>query len=247
MLSTLWNVYLYQPLFNFLIWIYNNWTNMNFGWAVIYLTIVLRVLLLPLSLVSERNRVRNAELSAEIQRITKEYHGDAVLRKEEIRRVLKKRHVQPWAKIIVLGIQVLVLVLLYQVFLRGITGEKILKILYPSVEFPGVINLNFYGFNLAQRYDVIWPGAVGLWLFLEIYFEFRHNKRTGLKKGDLLFFFLFPAAVFLLLWYLPMVKSLFILTSMLFSLIIAQISKVLFRSNKKPNLEHKVAHGAAHH
>ena len=81
MLSTLWNVYLYQPLFNFLIWIYNNWTNMNFGWAVIYLTIVLRVLLLPLSLVSERNRVRNAELSAEIQRITKEYHGDAVLRK----------------------------------------------------------------------------------------------------------------------------------------------------------------------
>ena len=214
MLSTLWNVYLYQPLFNFLIWIYNNWTNMNFGWAVIYLTIVLRVLLLPLSLVSERNRVRNAELSAEIQRITKEYHGDAVLRKgnQKSSKNSTSSHGQRlsysasrfWSWCFCIK------------FLRGITGKDF-EDLYPSVEFPGVINLNFYGFNLAQRYDVIWPGAVGLWLFLEIYFEFRHNKRTGLKRG-FAFFFLFPAAVFLLLWYLPMVKSLFILTSMLFRL-----------------------------
>jgi hypothetical protein len=34
----------------------------------------------------------------------------------------------------------------------------------------------------------------------------------------------------LLLWYLPMVKSLFILTSMVFSAIIAQFGKVVFRT-----------------
>ena len=109
-----------------------------------------------------------------------------------------------------------------------------------------MINLNFYGFNLAQRYDVIWPGAVGLWLFLEIYFEFRHNKRTGLKKG-ICFFLSFPRCRIP-----PSVVSAhgqitLYIDIHAFSLIIAQISKVLFRSNKKPNLEHKVAHGAAHH
>jgi hypothetical protein len=41
--------------------------------------------------------------------------------------------VYPWAKSIVLGVQGLVFVLLYQVFLRGITGEKIIKILYVGI------------------------------------------------------------------------------------------------------------------
>lgn len=234
MFATLWHDLLYQPLFNFLILIYNNWTDMNFGWAVVYLTLLLRVVLLPFSLVSERNRVRNAELSAEIDRLSREYRSDPIMRKDEIRRVLRKRKVQPWAKIIVLGIQVLVLILLYQVFLRGITGEKILKILYPTVDFPGVINLNFYGFHLGEQFNIFWSGAVGLWLFLEIYFDYKNKNMKGLRKGDLLYFVLFPAAVFMVLWYLPMVKSLFILTSMAFSLIIAQISKALFKSAPKP-------------
>jgi YidC/Oxa1 family membrane protein insertase len=239
MLSTLWNDFLYQPLFNFLIWVYNNWTDMNFGWAVVYLTIILRLVLLPFTLVSERNRVRNAELADDLRNLAKEYKNDPVRQKEEIRKVMRKRKVQPWAKIVVLGIQVLVLILLYQVFLRGITGEKILKILYPAVEFPGVINLNFYGFDLGERNNLIWPAAVALWLFLETYFEYRHREAMGLKKGDLMFLLLFPASVFIILWYLPMVKSLFILTSMVFSLIIGYVSKALFKSS--------AGHGTEHH
>ena len=231
-LINLWNDWLYQPLFNLLIWIYNNWTDMNFGWAVVYLTVMLRVALLPFTLVDERNRVRNAELLVDVARINKEYQSDPIARKEEIRRVLKKRRVQPWAKIIVLGIQVLVLVLLYQVFLRGITGEKILKILYPIVEFPGAINLNFYGFDLGRRHDLLWPGLVGFWLLLEIYFDYRKKKNLGVAKTDLTFFILFPTFVFAVLWYLPMVKSLFILTSMAFSFLVALISKLLFSSHK---------------
>lgn len=240
MLINLWNDWLYQPLFNSLIWIYNNWTDMNFGWAVVYLTIMLRVVLLPFTLIDERNRVRNTELLTDVMRINKEYPSDLVARKEEIRRVLKKRRVQPWAKAIVLGIQVLVLILLYQVFLRGITGDKILKILYPWVQFPGAINLDFYGFDLGRRHDIIWSGLVAVWLLIEIYFDHRKKKNFGVKKADLTYFVLFPAFVFFLLWYLPMVKSLFILTSMAFSLLIGLVSKLIFGS-------HKPAISAEHH
>ena len=35
MILNLWNDLLYQPLFNFLIWIYNTWTDGNLGWAVV--------------------------------------------------------------------------------------------------------------------------------------------------------------------------------------------------------------------
>lgn len=228
MLETIWHDFLYQPVFNLLIWIYNNWADANLGWAVVYLTVILRLVLLPFTLVTEKNRAKNMDLNQELKKIEQGYRNDPVLMKEETRKVLKKTRVSPWSKVVVLGVQVLVLVLLYQVFLRGITGDKVIKILYPFINFPGKINTVFYGFELGAVHDFIWPGIVGLFLLVEIYFGYRKYKT--LAKADLAYFILFPVFSFLALWFLPMVKSLFILTSLVFSAIIHQFSKLLFRS-----------------
>lgn len=224
-----WHDYLYQPLFNLLVWIYNNWADQNLGWAIVYLTLLLRGVLLPFTLVTERDRLRNETLYDDVKRIDREFKKDPVLKKEEIRRILKKRRVYPWAKFVSLGVQALVFVLLYQVFLRGITGDKILKILYASVDFPGKINTMFYGFDLANRHGSLWAGVVAIWLALEIYLTFR--KRSA-RMADLMYFLLFPLFVFFALWWLPMVKSVFILTSLAFSFIIHQLSRVVMKSVK---------------
>ncbi|HYE60235.1 MAG TPA: YidC/Oxa1 family membrane protein insertase [Candidatus Kapabacteria bacterium] len=239
MFGTFWHDFLYQPLFNLLIYVYSNWTNFNFGWAVIYVTILLRLALLPFTLVTERDKIKNQELAAEIHRVEKQFHNDQVIKKDEIRKILRKRKVHPWAKIVVLGMQLLVLILLYQVFLRGITGEKILKILYPSIDFPGKINTMFYGFDLGEPHNILWAGLVWIFLFGEIYLDYRKSK-PKLRKSDLLYFIFFPTGVALLLYMLPMVKSLFVLTSMVFSVIIYQFSKMLFKDKPKPT-------AAAHH
>ncbi|HOX61214.1 MAG TPA: YidC/Oxa1 family membrane protein insertase [Candidatus Magasanikbacteria bacterium] len=232
MITTIWHDFLYQPLFNALIWIYNNWTSYNFGWAVVYLTILLRFALLPFTILSERAATKNAALHREVHKLERELRNDPVLKKEEIRKILRARHVTPWSKIVVLGTQLLVLVLLYQVFIRGITGEKVMKILYPFVNFPGAINLDFYGFNLGAVHTLFWPAAVAILLMAEIYIDYRSKHDIKLNKADLLYFIAFPAASFLLLWWLPMVKSLFILSSMCFSIIIHQIMKLFFRAPK---------------
>ncbi len=219
MLIELWHIYLYQPLFNGLIWIYNNWTDQNLGWAIVYLTIILRVALLPLTIINEINKKRNADLNEEIRRIDKELANDEVLKKEEIRKLLKKRHVQPWAKIVSLGIQLLVLILLYEVFIGGIEGQKMLKYLYDSIQFPGTINTEFYGFELGERHTFFWPFIVAVFLMIESYIDAKTHK-TNFTKADLSYLILFPLAVFVALWWLPMVKSLFVLTSIIFSAII---------------------------
>ena len=231
MLQAIWTEGLFRPVFNFLIWIYNNWTNVNMGWAIVYLTIVLRLVLLPLTLIGERGKIRNEELVTELRGVEKTYSNDPVLQKEEMRRILKQRRVKPWAKAFVLGVQALVFILLYQVFVRGITGERMLAVLYDAVDFPGVINTDFYGFDLSARRDLMWSGAVGVFLYLQIYLESRKHK-VRVHRGDLVYFLLFPLVVFLVLWWLPMVKSLFILTSLVFSAIVYQFSKVLFRRHK---------------
>jgi len=234
MLATIWHDFLYQPLFNVLIWLYSNVADKNLGWAVVYLTIMLRVILLPFTFVTERNRIKDDELGQEVDRITKDVHMDPITRKEEVRKILKKRRVSPWSKFIVLGVQILVLVLLYQVFLRGITGEKMAKVLYSFIDFPGKINIVFYGFDLGQLHTFFWPALVALWLLVEIYIGYRH-KKDGLNKADLAYFLLFPAFSFFALWLLPMVKSLFILTSMVFSAIIHWFSIFLFKPKEVKN------------
>lgn len=234
MFVTIWHDYLYQPLFNILIWIYSNWADHNLGWAVVYLTIMLRMVLLPFTLITERNKTKNEALEKEVLRLNKELHYDQILKKEEVRKLLRQKRVSPWSKIITLGIQVLVLILLYQVFLRGITGEKIMKILYAWIEFPGKINTVFYGFELGELYTMFWPGIVALFLLFEIYLDYR-KKKLNLTKADLAYFLLFPAFTFFVLWFLPMVKSLFILTSIIFSDIIHWFSTMLFKNLRAPS------------
>lgn len=227
----IWNSFLYQPVFNALIWIYNNWTDHNFGWAVVYLTLLLRICLLPFTLVSEHAEQLNDDISKDVARIDKEYHNDHILKKQEIRRLLKKRRVSPWSKAIVLGMQGIVLILLYQVFLRGITGEKVLQILYPSIDFPGSINTIFYGFDLGMKHDSLWAGIVMVWLMAEIYMGLRRSKGS-VSTSDLAYFVLFPLFIFFALWLLPMVKSLFVLTSIIFSVVVHQFSKLFFKPKK---------------
>jgi membrane protein insertase Oxa1/YidC/SpoIIIJ len=236
MFTVIWHDFLYQPLFNLLIWIYSNWANENLGWSVVYLTLILRVALLPFTLVTEKSKSKSRDISRRLSQLNKDFVNDPQLKKEETRKFLRQNKVNPWSKAVVLGVQILVLVLLYQVFLRGITGEKILKILYSWIEFPGKINTFFYGFDLGATNDIIWPGIVALFVLIEIYFDYRKYK-IGLVKADLAYFILFPLFCFVALWMLPMVKSLFILTSLVFSAIIHQFSRLIFISPKVEEVE----------
>lgn len=230
MLSYFWATYLYQPLFNALIWIYLNIAERNMGWAVVWLTIFLRVILLPLTFISERDAIREKEVQEQAKQAARAFKNDVIAQKEEIRRVMKKNHVSPWAKVVLLGFQILVFVLLYQVFIRGITGDRIIKLLYYWIDFPGKINTDFYGTNIGVHHNVFWSGVVAIYLFFSIYLnEFSQSKKDSAKMT---FLFLFPLFTFTILWYLPMVKSLFILTTMIFSDTITFIRKTLFSEKK---------------
>ena len=231
MLSYFWANYLYQPLFNALIWIYLNIARNNLGWAVVWLTIFLRVILLPLTIISVRDAARQKKVEEEAYHTVKAFKNDVVAQKEEIRKIMKRNRISPWAKVITLGLQLLVLILLYQVFIRGITGERVIKLLYPWIEFPGKINIDFYGFNIGKAHDSFWAGITAIYLFFSIYLSERSDHKRDRSK--FFYLFLFPLVTFFVLWFLPMVKSLFILTTMMFSDTITVISRLIFTEKEK--------------
>lgn len=220
----LWETLLYAPLLNGLIWLYQNAAGENLGLAVVELTVLLRLALLPLSIVSERDAYMFQKLTPEIERITEETIHDPVQRTDRIRDLLRERRLHPWAKAVGLGVQFLVLILLYRVFVDGIRAH--LGDLYAWVPRPFDINTIFLGQDIGVR-SAVWAAAVGLFLFVEIHLDQRRAP-GNVTRNDVLFSLLFPFMTFLILWYLPSVKALFIMTSMLFSVGIMGLRHMLF-------------------
>jgi len=233
MFSSLWFVVFYQPIFNALIWIYSNLAGQNLGFAVIILTVFVRILLLPLTLISEKNTEKNKEIEKQARKYIESYKNDPVVQKEEFRKFMKKHQISPWAKVLILSFQVLLFVLLYQVFMHGISGEKIIKNLYSFVDYPGTLDSTFYGFELGKTHDMFWSLIAVLYLFCSILIRGLIDRT--LTKSELIFLIFFPLFTFGLLWFLPMVKALFILTTMIFSDIIAIVHFVFVQ--KKISVE----------
>lgn len=221
-----WHDSLYTPLLNFLMFLYAGPAFGNLGIAVIELTVVLRLVLLPLSILDERNRFRYEKLDRRIEEIERDFKADHVMRKEKIRELLRAHKVNYWSKVIVLGAQLMVLILLYQVFIGGIRFTS-QEILYSWVAAPIAVNTYFFGFNLAER-SLFWSGIVAALLFMQIY-TVQKQREHLVTKSDVMYLFLLPLFTLVILFMLPMVKALFILTSMIVTMVIFAARKILFK------------------
>lgn len=216
MLAQIWHDYLFAPLLNLLIYFYNTIALENLGLAVVYMTIGLRIFLIPFSVIAERNGFKYEKIQADFGAIQKEFKDDPVARKELARELLRVNKIRPWASAVLLAMQLLTLVLLYQVFVGGMTGK--LNALYPSVPRPDFINTIFLGLDIALR-NYYAAGLVGLALYWQIWRSQRQRKDL-LMVNDIVFRYAFPLMTFAILASLPSVKVVFILTAMGFGYII---------------------------
>lgn len=235
----LWDNLVFRPLFNFLMYLYQYHTNYNLGWAVIYMTILLRLLLLPFSIMTEQGKEFYRRIAAKIAEAQRDYADDAVKQRAAIRELLRQHKIRPWTRLVVLVFHVLVLVALYQVFVGGIrvsaaveggglATSPIMRSLYPSLHRPDFIDTVLYCpsrisslfcLDVAER-SAPFAAVVAIVLFIEIAIAQRGMKGR-LTKSEVVYRFLFPAFTFAALALLPSVKSVFILTSLLFSIMIS--------------------------
>lgn len=225
-MGNLWHDFLYTPLLNFLFFLYSGPAFGNLGVAVIELTVLLRLALMPFTVLEERNRFRYEKLNRKIEAIERDFKADHVKRAERIRELLKEHKVSYWSKVFVLFVQALVLVLLYQVFVGGLKFTKA-EMLYAWVRVPAEVNRLFLGFDLGEK-SALWAGVVAVVLFLQIY-AVQKQREHLVRRSDVMYLFLFPAFTLVVLLLLPMVKALFVLTSMLFSMGVFAARKAFFR------------------
>lgn len=232
-----WNQYLYTPLFNLLMWLYMNYSGFSMGVAIILLTVITRLALLPFSVLNEKSKIVSQRLRKELKDIKRDFADDHIKQKEMIRDLFRRKKIRPWSKAVVLGAQGLVLLLLYKVFIGGINSQENLQLLYSSIPRPDFINTNFLWFDIGER-DVLLSALVGLFLFAQLIVKIWKRKKEASRKEQMFTVF-FPVFVFLILAILPSAKALFVLTSLVVSAIISTITNII-KSKLKKNTEQPV-------
>ena len=154
---------LYQPLYNvlmFLVWLI---PGHYVGLAIIVLTVLIRVALLPSSLKAARFQVKNAELQPKVNKIRREIK-DQQEQTKAIMALYKEEGHSPFGSCLPLLIQMPILIVMYQVFRGGLNTDG-LTALYSFMPRPEMLNTDFLGFDLTVADPWILPILAGLLQF----------------------------------------------------------------------------------
>jgi YidC/Oxa1 family membrane protein insertase len=137
----------YQPLYNLLFWFVLILPGENLGLGIIALTVLIRLILLPLSAQGVRAQRELQVLQPEIDKLRVEYKDQPEELNKKIFALYQEHKVNPLGSCLPLLIQLPVLILLYNVIISGIKANH-LDLLYRFVPAPEHLNTIFLGINL---------------------------------------------------------------------------------------------------
>jgi YidC/Oxa1 family membrane protein insertase len=167
MLSSIWNIVLYQPLLNALAFLVSIIPGGDVGIAVIILTILVKIILFPLSQKSIESQAEMNILAPEINKIK----ASGVSKEEQARltfELYKKHKTNPFSGCLLVLIQIPVIFALYYVFLKGINFEG--GLLYSFVKIPSEINMVFLGFLDITKKSLVLAILAGISQYLQAHY-----------------------------------------------------------------------------
>lgn len=150
-----------EPLLKILLFLYGLLGN-SFGLALIVLTILIRLLLLPLTLPALRSAQKIKDLQPALGKLKQKYKNDKTRLAQEQLKLYQKHGATPAAGCLPQIVQIIILIALYQVFRKVLTGEVTQE-----------INTSFWYLDLTQ------PDRINLPLTLE-FFNFQIKSLPGI-------------------------------------------------------------------
>jgi len=178
-MQTLWNAIFYQPIYNALIFIINNVTFGDVGFAIITLTIVIKLMLFPLTKKSIKSQILMKKMEPEIKQIKKDFPNKEEQAKKTFE-LYKKYGTNPFSGCLVILLQLPVIFALYYVFYKGLTLDT--APLYAFIHAPTDINTNFLGlFNLNNK-SIVLALLAGISQFIQGYLAMPMKPKVSIVK-----------------------------------------------------------------
>ena len=228
MFSYLYNTILVNPLYNSLVGLMDVFPWMDAGIAVIILTIIVRLILFPLSKKAIVTQVRMKEIEPEMNRLREQYKNDRQTQAMKMMQLYKDKKISPFSSILVLLIQLPILLALYHIFLNSGLPVVNTSLLYTFVSVP-VIDIHFLGLVDITQKSLILAIFAAVSQYIQLHYSLASVKMPDSQKGsnpqmdmaqnmtrNMKYFF--PILIFVFAITLPAVVAVYWITTNLFTL-----------------------------
>jgi len=187
-MSQIFNAIFYQPILNLLVFLYNIVPGHDIGVAIIIMTIIIKLILLPLSKQSIKSQKSLQELQPKIDEIKKTYANNKEEQGRAMMQLYKQEKVNPFSSCLPLLIQLPFLWAVFMVFRAGLSGQS-LNLVYSFIYRPEVINTISLGFIDLSKPNVILAILAGLaqfWQAKMMTGKKPEVKNSGAKNEDMM-------------------------------------------------------------
>jgi len=225
------NTFFYEPLYNGLVFLISIMPGADVGLAVIVLTLLVKIIILPLSHKSVASQAKMRSIEPEMKRV-KERHKDKQEQARQVMDLYKKHGVNPFSGCFLMLVQLPIIFALYWVFFKGLANNIDQNLLYSFITAPEQINMHFLGLVDMSKKNIILAALAGI----SQYFQMKLSmppipKDDGeKKKGDMSFKdefaknmnlqmrYMLPGIVFFVAYSISSAVALYWLVSNLFSI-----------------------------
>jgi YidC/Oxa1 family membrane protein insertase len=229
-------VILLKPLFNALILIALIMPGQSLGWAIIILTIIIRLILVPSTNSATKAQKKMKKLQPKLQKIKEQYKDDKAAQGQKTLELYRKYKINPLGSCLPILIQLPILYILFYIFrIIGQQGHRF-DLLYAWVPQPEHLNMIFLGIDLSQPDVWVLPITAGALQFISAWqMKPQDDKKkepdfaTTLTRQML---FLFPLMTIWFARMFPAALPLYWATSTAFLIIQQQI--ILRKKNGEP-------------
>jgi len=183
-MSYLFNTILYNPIYNLLVYLIDIIPGGDVGLAVIFLTIIVKLVLFPVSFGAVKTQMKMKLIEPELKEIQSKYKE----KKEELAmktfEIYKKNKINPFSSIIILFIQIPVIFALYFAIWKGLPVIKT-DVLYSFIPNPDQISMNFLGLiDVSQSKVFILALIAGVSQFFQAKLAMPNFKKPETKTGS---------------------------------------------------------------
>lgn len=189
MFRLLWDELLHRPLYNALIGLTSVLPFHDLGFAIIILTVVIRLILYIPSRNALKSQAELQKVQPKINEIREKYKTNPQKQAEETMKLYKEHGVNPMGSCLPLLVQFPVLIALFYVFQNGMTPED-MKYLYEplkSYDFSQ-INVMFLGFmdllKITPQSRYLMPFVVGGLQFYQMWLLNKQQATNVPQKKD---------------------------------------------------------------
>lgn len=217
--------FFYVPLYNGLIYLMDLLPWIDAGLAVILFTVIVRLIIFPLSVRSVKTQLRMRQIEPELAALREKYKDNREELARKTMETYKVNDIHPFSGIFLILIQLPIIISLYSIFSHGALFVTNTSILYSFIHAPLAVNAHFLGLLDVSKSSVFLAFLAALSQFFQVRYSVPPPKpRTEnasfqedlARSMSIQMRYVLPIIIFFIAWKIVAAVSLYWITSNLF-------------------------------